>query len=102
MTKIKFHIPDFVRHMKLNLILADTLRLHPEYFYDGVTIGSVYGTFPTSMWNGGRLFCGTIDPRMIDYILSSLIQEVFHVDTLLVIRTLPKIANLKMSFAITV
>ncbi len=69
MTKIKFHIPDFVRHMKLNLILADTLRLHPEYFYDGVTIGSVYGTFPTSMWNGGRLFCGTIDPRMIDYIL---------------------------------
>ena len=67
--KINFHIPDFVRHMKLNLILADTLRQRPECFYDGVNIGSVYGTFPTSMWNGGRLFCGTIDPRMIDYIL---------------------------------
>lgn len=67
--KINFHIPDFVRHMKLNLILADTLRQRPECFFEGVNIGSVYGTFPTSMWNGGRLFCGTIDPRMIGYIL---------------------------------
>lgn len=67
--EIKFHIPDFLRHFKLNILFADYLKKFPEYFYDGVKIGSVYGTFPTSLWNGGRYFEGNIDPRVIAEIL---------------------------------
>ena len=66
---IKFHIPDFLRHFKLNILLADYMKKFPQYFYDDVTIGSVYGTFPTSLWNGGRYFEGDIDPRVISEIL---------------------------------
>ncbi len=66
---IKFHIPDFLRHFKLNILLADYMQKHPEYFRDNVKIGSVYGTFPTSLWNGGRYFEGKVDPRVIDEVL---------------------------------
>ncbi|MBP1564765.1 MAG: hypothetical protein IJP18_02810 [Oscillospiraceae bacterium] len=66
---IKFHLPDFVRHFKLNLLLAEMMKQTPEFFYDDVEIGSVYGTFPTSLWNGGRSFGGRIDPKTIESIL---------------------------------
>ncbi len=66
---IKFHLPDFVRHFKLNLLLSEMIRQTPEFFYEGVEIGSVYGTFPTSMWNGGRSFGGRIDPKTIEAII---------------------------------
>lgn len=69
MSTIKYHIPDFLRHFRLNLILADYLKKNPQYFYDDVVIGSVYGTFPTSLWNGGRYFEGTVDPRVIAEVL---------------------------------
>lgn len=62
---IKYHIPDFLRHFKLNMILADYMRKYPDRFYDDVKIGSVYGTFPTSLWNGGRYFEGKTDDRVI-------------------------------------
>lgn len=61
----KFHLPDFVRHFKLNMILSEMMRRQPELFYDDVEIGSVYGTFPTSLWNGGRSFCGNIDAKSV-------------------------------------
>lgn len=66
---IKFHLPDFVRHFKLNLLLAEMMRQTPEFFYEDVEIGSVYGTFPTSLWNGGRSFGGRIDPKTIESII---------------------------------
>ena len=66
---IKFHIPDFLRHLRLNMIYADYLKRYPERFYDNVKIGSVYGTFPTSLWNGGRYFEGNCDPRIIPEVL---------------------------------
>lgn len=66
---IKYHIPDFLRHFKLNILLTDYLKRFPEFFYDGVTIGSVYGAFPGSLWNGGRYFEGNIDPRVIAEVL---------------------------------
>lgn len=69
MEPIKYHIPDFIRHFKLNIILANYMHRYPERFYDNVTIGSVYGTFPTSLWNGGRYFEGVCDPRVMAEIL---------------------------------
>lgn len=67
--EIYYHIPDFLRHFKLNILLIDYMKKFPEYFHDNVKVGSVYGTFPTSLWNGGRYFEGTIDPRVISEIL---------------------------------
>lgn len=40
---IKFHLPDFVRHFRLNLTLAEYMSRFPDAFVDGVKIGSVYG-----------------------------------------------------------
>lgn len=65
----KFHLPDFVRHFKLNMILLEMLNRQPEIFYDGVEIASVYGTFPGSVWNGGRSFSGKIDAKSVQGIL---------------------------------
>ncbi|HEX9058971.1 MAG TPA: hypothetical protein VF941_02185, partial [Clostridia bacterium] len=59
---IKFHLPDFVEHFELNLLIYEVMKAKPEFFRPDITIGSVYGTFPTSLWNGGRTFGGgTLD-----------------------------------------
>jgi hypothetical protein len=58
--KINFYLPDFYYKKDLNLELILLLKEHPEYFYDNINIGAVYGVFPGSIWNGGRLFPGTI------------------------------------------
>lgn len=56
--EVCYHIPDILRHHRLNIILYETIKNHPEYFRDGVKIASVYGVFPGAMWNGGRLMTG--------------------------------------------
>lgn len=55
---IKFHLPDFVKHYRLNMLMVQAVKNKPEYFRDGVSIASVYGEFPTSVWNGGRSIGG--------------------------------------------
>lgn len=62
---IKFHIPDFTHHLRLNLTLADYMKNNPQAFRDGIKIGSVYGSFPGMTWNGGRFLQGFSDPRII-------------------------------------
>ncbi|MBE6844230.1 MAG: hypothetical protein E7508_00760 [Ruminococcus sp.] len=52
--KIKFHLPDFTIHAKMNLTLLNMIKNAPQYFYDNLEIASFYGAFPPSMWNGGR------------------------------------------------
>lgn len=60
--RIRFHLPDFTHNLNLNLLLYELMREFPEAFYEGVEIGSFYGEFPTSLWNGGRTL-GTIFPE---------------------------------------
>ncbi len=31
---INFHIPDFINHCRLNLLLLSLMQQHPEYFRD--------------------------------------------------------------------
>ncbi|MCM1577826.1 MAG: hypothetical protein NC078_03385 [Ruminococcus sp.] len=69
---IKFHIPDFMHHFRLNLTLAEYMRIRPEAFYPNVKIGSVYGTFPDMLWNGGRFLQGQCDERVIREIINQL------------------------------
>ncbi|MBR4223459.1 MAG: hypothetical protein IKR73_01470 [Oscillospiraceae bacterium] len=65
MDSYNFHIPDFVRHFKLNILLADMVERSPEVFREGVRIASVYGAFPNMLWNGGRYIHGKMDPRVL-------------------------------------
>ena len=56
--EVGFHIPDILNHHRINVILYETIKENPEMFRDGVKIASVYGVFPTAMWNGGRFSGG--------------------------------------------
>lgn len=67
--EIGFHIPDFGAHFRLNNILINTIKDHPEYFHDGLTIKSVFGAFPGSVWNGGRYLGGSAEMRSINDII---------------------------------
>lgn len=69
---IGFHIPDLLYHHRLNIILFETMKKNPEYFYEGVKIASVYGTFPGAVWNGGRLF---IDAETDDKTMRMCIED---------------------------
>lgn len=58
--KIRFYLPDFYHRLQTNLLLHRLLREYPEYFYEEIEIGALYGCFPGSLWNGGRIehgFC---------------------------------------------
>lgn len=56
--QVKFHLPDFASQFKFNLVFATMLKNCPQYFREGVEIASIYGTFPQSLWNGGRTVPG--------------------------------------------
>lgn len=58
MNQINFYIPDFYHRYDLNIKLITLMKEHPEYFYDNINIGAVYGTFPGAIWNGGRWLGG--------------------------------------------
>lgn len=56
---MNFYLPDFCnKNFKLNKKIIQLMNQHPEYFYDNIQIGSVYGAFPNSIWNGGRVVIG--------------------------------------------
>ncbi len=52
---VRFHLPGLRYNYPLNMFWVSLLNTHPEFFREGVEIGSVFGTFPYALWNGGRL-----------------------------------------------
>ena len=50
----RFHLPGLRGNYPLNMLWVSLLKTHPEYFRDGVEIGSFFGCFPLCIWNGGR------------------------------------------------
>ncbi|MGN0637483.1 MAG: hypothetical protein ACI4J0_03845 [Huintestinicola sp.] len=73
--EIKFHLPDFMRHCRLNLTMAEYMKRNPHKFREGVKIGSVYGSFPNMLWNGGRYFQGNCDPRIPGEVIKQFNQR---------------------------
>ena len=71
--KVRFHLPDFSEKFKFNLMFITMLEKSPELFREGVEIASVYGVFPPSLWNGGRVKYGKCDK---DYV--RLITKTFN------------------------
>lgn len=53
--KIKFYLPEFYHRLQTNLLLHRLMKEYPEYFYEDIEIGALYGCFPGSLWNGGRI-----------------------------------------------
>lgn len=64
--EIYWHLPGFCSHGYLNQIIINLLQRYPEHFYEGYRIGSVYGTFPGAIWNGGRAAFGFSSKRDIE------------------------------------
>lgn len=52
---VRFHLPGLRFNYPLNMFWVSLLKTHPEYFREGVEIGSCFGCFPVALWNGGRL-----------------------------------------------
>ena len=58
-TKIVYwHLPGFCAFRFLNQIFINLMHDYPDKFRPGYRIGSVYGSFPGAIWNGGRAVFG--------------------------------------------
>lgn len=67
MTKeVYWHLPGLCNFRLINQILLNLMKDYPSRFREGYKIGSVYGTFPGAIWNGGRAVFGTAFKTDID------------------------------------
>lgn len=55
---LHFSIPDFYGNFGVNRALLELRGARPEMFREDVVIDSVYGCFPSAIWNGGRIVFG--------------------------------------------
>ena len=69
--KIYWHLPGFCYFRYLNQIVINLMKDYPDKFRDGLCIGSVYGTFPGAIWNGGRAVFGLTAKSDIEKILDA-------------------------------
>lgn len=66
---VYWHLPGFCSFRLLNQLMINLMRDFPEKFRDHYRIGSVYGTFPGAIWNGGRAVVGIAGKKDIENIL---------------------------------
>ena len=73
MTPVRFHLPGLRFNFPLNMFWVSMLEEHPEYFREGVEIGSFFGCFPVALWNGGRLIVhDQCDSKFIENVVKSI------------------------------
>lgn len=72
MNEVKYYLPDFYANLKPILFLADLSEKMPECFREGTRIAAVYGCFPGSIWNGGRVVLGSATRQEMEYVISEL------------------------------
>ena len=63
--RVRFHLPDFVKFSRFNLVFITMLKTSPQLFREGVEIASVYGAFPPAIWNGGRVMSDICDKNYV-------------------------------------
>lgn len=68
---VKWHLPGFCYNFYLNQIIIHLMKEYPNSFRDGYKVGSVYGTFPGAIWNGGRAVFGISSKKDIKRILDT-------------------------------
>ena len=64
--EVFWHLPGFCYYRQLNCAVITLMEQYPECFREGYRIGSVYGTFPGAIWNGGRVVMGIAGKRDIE------------------------------------
>ena len=69
--EIYWHLPGLCYFRLLNQVLINLMNKYPESFRDGYKIGSVYGTFPGAIWNGGRTVFGITSKGDIEKIITA-------------------------------
>lgn len=55
MLPVRFHLPGLRYNYPLNMFWLSLMEQYPHFFREGVEIGSFFGAFPFSLWNGGRV-----------------------------------------------
>jgi len=73
MLKARFHLPGLRYNYPLNMMWVSLLEQMPERFREGVEIGSMFGCFPMSLWNGGRLTpVDQCDAKFVENVVKSI------------------------------
>ena len=72
--EVYWHLPGLCYFRLLNQILINTMRDYPDKFRDGYKIGSVYGTIPGAIWNGGRAVFGISNKAEIERVIQTYNQ----------------------------
>ena len=73
--EVYWHLPGLCSFRLMNQILLNLMKDYPSKFKEGYKIGSVYGTFPGAIWNGGRAVFGTAFKGDIEKIIKCIIPE---------------------------
>ena len=69
--EIYWHLPGLCYFRLMNQVLINTMERYPEKFRDGYRIGSVYGTIPGAIWNGGRAVFGISSKADIEKVIQA-------------------------------
>ncbi len=69
--EVYWHLPGFCYFRLINQLFINMMHDYPDKFRDGYKIGSVYGTFPGAIWNGGRAVMGITGKNDIINILKT-------------------------------
>ena len=72
--EVYWHLPGLCYFRLLNQILINTMKDYPDKFRDGYKIGSVYGTIPGAIWNGGRAVFGISNKAEIERVIATYNQ----------------------------
>lgn len=68
---VYWHMPGLCVNFYLHQVLINLMKEYPDKFRDGYKIGSVYGTFPGAIWNGGRTVLGSMDTEQIKAVIDT-------------------------------
>ncbi|MBR5801087.1 MAG: hypothetical protein IKY23_13620 [Lachnospiraceae bacterium] len=69
--EVYWHLPGFYYFFYLNQVIINLMKEYPDKFEDGYKVGSVYGTFPGAIWNGGRAVFGVTAKQDMEKIIST-------------------------------
>lgn len=67
--EVYWHLPGFYYFKLLNQVILNLMKDYPDCFREGYKIGSVYGSFPGTIWNGGRTVFGITGKQEIESVL---------------------------------
>ncbi|MCR5459146.1 MAG: hypothetical protein K6F51_04540 [Acetatifactor sp.] len=72
--EVWWHLPGLCYFRLLNQVLINTMKDYPDKFREGYRIGSVYGTIPGAIWNGGRAVFGISNKAEIERVIHTYNQ----------------------------